>query len=381
MSTHFDGDNHLGPLNLSSTPHSRAVNKFAKNGSLLALKLTILLFTALLIPHNGYSAIMGAGLYQSKLNMLCLMPPISQNGEVIKGGLRMWSCGTAAKYKISHEASGIMKIGGYCVDAEGNRGKDGDYVGLWECNGQQNQVWYEYPDGTVRGINGKCLDINMANTRYGARLVIWQCNGGMNQQWRGGERLGYAYVFFRENTPPIAGHVGWGIFDGVNRYLGGTVDGTGALETAWTEKNSPGFNWYKEVNSQEDLLNLFKARLSPGDRFLPYTRLKRIPLVNPDYEAALKYAKDQVNSGYLVFLHNCFNRSYEAITRAGVSGIYGPNDWAKYTQESVWYRSYMLFWGWTQWFPVTWFNSLPGTPFDDGPYAGQWWTYGYGWAL
>lgn len=75
-----------------------------------------------------------------------------------------------------------------CLDADLNTmNRLGIIVQLWDCNGQPQQQWRFYRDGTVRSAyNGRCLDADL-NTinRNGTTVQLWTCNGQPQQKWDG----------------------------------------------------------------------------------------------------------------------------------------------------------------------------------------------------
>ncbi|SDM61742.1 glucosylceramidase [Nonomuraea jiangxiensis] len=71
-----------------------------------------------------------------------------------------------------------------CLDVKEFSTKDGARVQLWSCNGNANQRWRMYKDGTIRSaLNGKCLDVREFNAKNGAIVQMWSCSGASNQQW------------------------------------------------------------------------------------------------------------------------------------------------------------------------------------------------------
>lgn len=81
-----------------------------------------------------------------------------------------------------------------CLDADnGTLGQNGTKVQLWQCNGWDNQAWFldpipNKPVGwyTISNLgHRKCLDANNGELgRNGARVQMWDCNGWENQQWQ-----------------------------------------------------------------------------------------------------------------------------------------------------------------------------------------------------
>ena len=75
---------------------------------------------------------------------------------------------------------------GRCIDADLNTiGANGTKVQLWDCNGQPQQRWTYYTNGTIKTAKSrKCLDADL-NTigRNGTKVQLWDCNGSRQQQW------------------------------------------------------------------------------------------------------------------------------------------------------------------------------------------------------
>lgn len=77
----------------------------------------------------------------------------------------------------------VSAASGRCLDVIGNTPANGTQVGIWDCNGQQNQGWVFTAAGELRTFNEtKCL--NSPNSAAGTRLTISDCNGTANQQFR-----------------------------------------------------------------------------------------------------------------------------------------------------------------------------------------------------
>ncbi|MFI9011428.1 RICIN domain-containing protein [Actinosynnema sp. NPDC053489] len=73
-----------------------------------------------------------------------------------------------------------------CLDADlGTIGTDGTKVQLWECHGDDNQLWTFEPHGLIRNNqSGRCLDAELAGTPHnGTKVQLWTCHGDENQVW------------------------------------------------------------------------------------------------------------------------------------------------------------------------------------------------------
>ncbi|WP_251015121.1 RICIN domain-containing protein [Streptomyces sp. ISL-99] len=67
------------------------------------------------------------------------------------------------------------------MDVSGQDTANGTKVGIYDCNGQANQKWTFYSDGTIRGVqSGLCLDVSQSTPK----TQLWSCWGGSNQKWQ-----------------------------------------------------------------------------------------------------------------------------------------------------------------------------------------------------
>ena len=71
---------------------------------------------------------------------------------------------------------------GLCLDDRSNSSRNGAIVQVWQCNGDANQKWQVFSDGTIRH-NGLCLDATGYGTANGTKVQLWACTGGANQKW------------------------------------------------------------------------------------------------------------------------------------------------------------------------------------------------------
>jgi hypothetical protein len=77
----------------------------------------------------------------------------------------------------------LTGIGGKCLDVYGSNSSNGAAVGIWTCNGGDNQSWTYTAEDTLVGLDGKCLDVAGAGTRDGNRVQLYACNGTVAQVW------------------------------------------------------------------------------------------------------------------------------------------------------------------------------------------------------
>ncbi len=73
---------------------------------------------------------------------------------------------------------------GRCVDVPGAVHTNGTVVALWDCSGNDNQIWSATAAQQLTVYGNKCLDVNRAGTADGTAVLIWDCTGGSNQQWK-----------------------------------------------------------------------------------------------------------------------------------------------------------------------------------------------------
>ena len=82
----------------------------------------------------------------------------------------------------------VIGSGQFCLDARGDRDKDGTPVFVYRCHGSENQRWTVSSSSdnkrAVLGIGGLCLDVRGAQTTSsGTPVELWQCNFGENQRF------------------------------------------------------------------------------------------------------------------------------------------------------------------------------------------------------
>lgn len=88
------------------------------------------------------------------------------------------------------DSSSVFTISPACKDCENvcldlATGHGQNTLQLWECNGQEGQLWYFDP-GSYKiqwgGDRNKCIDAGQSLTP-GTQLYLWPCNGGKQQVW------------------------------------------------------------------------------------------------------------------------------------------------------------------------------------------------------
>ncbi|WP_030953461.1 ricin-type beta-trefoil lectin domain protein [Streptomyces sp. NRRL S-481] len=111
----------------------------------------------------------------------CLDHPLGQNNVQVQVYAQCWG---GDNQQWTRTPSGQLTVysgtNKKCLDAWGTI-KNGTVVGTYNCNGQDNQKWRFYSDGTIRPIVNLdfCLDRN-----GDSKVQLWSCWGGNNQKWQ-----------------------------------------------------------------------------------------------------------------------------------------------------------------------------------------------------
>ncbi len=80
----------------------------------------------------------------------------------------------------------IRSSTGRCLDAHGaTASTNGGKVQVWSCNGNPQQLWTTFTNGTIRNeAAGLCLDVHGPDlARNGGRVQVWACNTSAQQRW------------------------------------------------------------------------------------------------------------------------------------------------------------------------------------------------------
>jgi hypothetical protein len=136
----------------------------------------------------------GPALAQEIQTTLQVSPQAGGHCIAVPGGafaaeqrLQMQDCSNSPAQTFGYDqAKAQLRIGGFCVDADG--GQPGDLVKLAPCNGGARQSWKLEPKGEFAKFAGPtnlCLDIRYGSTEIGAPLQSWNCGDAEpNQLWR-----------------------------------------------------------------------------------------------------------------------------------------------------------------------------------------------------
>jgi len=105
--------------------------------------------------------------------------------------VQLWTCNGLANQKWSLGANGRILpysgTAGLCLDVgvpdvSKFTGLDGTMpLGVWACNGQENQRFALH--GQIKGYGGNCVDVAGFGQANGTPAQMWSCNGLANQQF------------------------------------------------------------------------------------------------------------------------------------------------------------------------------------------------------
>jgi alpha-galactosidase len=108
-------------------------------------------------------------------------PNWSQDDGTLIG---IWDCNGGNNQLWTRTPAGQILVYGKCLDAYDNQTTTGTKIELWGCNGGANQQWRFNSDGSITGVqSGLCLDVTGAATANGTAVELWTCNGAANQRW------------------------------------------------------------------------------------------------------------------------------------------------------------------------------------------------------
>ena len=148
---------------------------------------------------------------------------------------------------------------GKCIDLPGGDAKNGNYLWLWECNGDASQKW-SLDDGQIKLTSNPtfCVDLPGSDVSNGNRLWLWECNGGANQQWTT-TQLKVAEQHRSSRTS--AGFAGGGQLLLARRTSNATADETAKYRSRGVRPQSRSQSWFADV-----LRRMWAERKSQGVR-------------------------------------------------------------------------------------------------------------------
>ncbi len=109
-------------------------------------------------------------------------------GEQCDDGNLEWADGCGSTCQIERQVSiapghhKLKNLAGKCIDVAGGKLGDGANVIVWDCHGNDNQLWNFTPWNGNSGYFGisakhsdKCMDVSGASLQVGANVIQWGC--------------------------------------------------------------------------------------------------------------------------------------------------------------------------------------------------------------
>jgi hypothetical protein len=126
--------------------------------------------------------------FRSTHSRRCIDADINDRGR--NGNrIHLWKCNGDSQQQFRLENDGrirSMKYRNQCLDADLNTiGRNGTVVQLWECNGTPQQTWILTSSGQIRNAaRNQCLDADLNTIRRNGTVVqLWECNRSPQQTW------------------------------------------------------------------------------------------------------------------------------------------------------------------------------------------------------
>jgi len=92
-----------------------------------------------------------------------------------------------------------------CLDLPAGRTDNGNTLQIWECNGQESQLWF-FDAGTYEirygGDETKCVYAG-SSKQAGTQLMIWECNQQSQQKWGYDSNKGTIFLFDSESDASL----------------------------------------------------------------------------------------------------------------------------------------------------------------------------------
>lgn len=124
-------------------------------------------------------------MFRNRWNGRCLdadLNTITRNGTRVQ----MWDCNGQNQQRWFQGSEAVIRnyASARCLDADLNTiGRNGTRIQLWDCNFQNQQKFYLQGLNFRIAYNGRCLDVDTTQNWNGGRVQLWDCNGAPQQQW------------------------------------------------------------------------------------------------------------------------------------------------------------------------------------------------------
>ncbi len=152
---------------------------------------------------------------------------------------------------LSMKSGELLGLDGKCIEVLGNSSEDRTPLVLATCNGQENQQWTVFHDGSITGLAGKCIS-SVSPEGQPPRIVLNTCEDGyIPWIWDG------AFPSFFE----------LGTFGGcMGTQNGASSNGTPLLFLPCTGEDSQRFTFTSAPTELLILPNIRLSTLTPGGR-------------------------------------------------------------------------------------------------------------------
>ncbi len=128
---------------------------------------------------------------QSSSQVPCLDD--SGNSSTAGNAVYLWSCRGDPEQNWTMESNGTIQINGMCLDTAGEATANLTQLVIASCNGSATQQWSPDPGANYQLVNQGatvangtpyCMDDLYLKTSNGSPVGVYACNGGNNQAWR-----------------------------------------------------------------------------------------------------------------------------------------------------------------------------------------------------
>ncbi len=124
----------------------------------------------------------GGKAIRSRLNNKCIDIPNSNTNDGTQ--LQMWDCNGTGAQSWQWYSDGSVRALGKCMDVAWGAVTNGAIIQIANCSGNPAQKFILSGAGDlVNPQANKCVDIVNINSSSGAKLHQWECNGANNQKW------------------------------------------------------------------------------------------------------------------------------------------------------------------------------------------------------
>lgn len=115
---------------------------------------------------------------------------VDVSGSKYKNGtdLIQYPCNKTAAQSFVYTAEGQLRPKGdknYCADVDGGKGKAGEKLNIWNCDGGESEKWAISPAGLFANRAGNwafCMDVSDGSSAASTKLQLWGCSADNRAQ-------------------------------------------------------------------------------------------------------------------------------------------------------------------------------------------------------